>query len=172
MYRTIKALLAESYGTRPLAWTVLTFGTQGVRLEESVQACNSSLHGLVGSMAKEYRHWAVSLVDVGAADEIPWSALARWPPHSEGDPVAWRGSQWYRRQLRKVGFERSPNSIYKEQGLYWSLGVPAVWVKLDAVDAGEYRANVVWVGRRAADDGIEAACERLRRSAHALVYPG
>ena len=171
MFRAIKALLAEGYGARSLVWTVLTFGTQAIRAGEQVQARGASLHGLVGSMAKEYRHWGVTLVDVGVADEIPWSALSKRPADPAGDPVAWRAGQWYRRQFRQLSFERAPEPAYAQQGIYVVIGgaggLGEVWTQWMLEN---YHANVVWVGRRAADNAIEAACERLSAFGPRPVY--
>src|SRR5262249_3261711 len=90
-FRLIKALLREGYGAGELRWTVITNETQriGGKREQNVDAAHSSVHGLVGSMAKEYRNWKARLVDVGDG-AWPWKEMMRLPWDDRGEAWGYR----------------------------------------------------------------------------------
>src|SRR5215472_7311992 len=51
---TIKTLLRSGYGERQLRWTIITTQAQPVHTTDRINPSYTSIHGLVGSMAKEY----------------------------------------------------------------------------------------------------------------------
>ncbi|MCP4698349.1 MAG: polyketide synthase, partial [Gammaproteobacteria bacterium] len=53
VFRMINALLNLGYGTKELGWTLITFQAQSVYPNDAINPVHSSVHGLVGSMAKE-----------------------------------------------------------------------------------------------------------------------
>lgn len=56
-FRMIKALLSEGYGHQPIGWTILTRQGQNINKDEKADPVHASLHGLIGSMAKEHPEW-------------------------------------------------------------------------------------------------------------------
>ena len=54
VFRLIKALLARGHGGHELDWTLVTTLAQAVHSRDPVNPVHAALHGLAGSMAKEY----------------------------------------------------------------------------------------------------------------------
>jgi high-affinity nickel-transport protein len=57
------------------------------------------VHGLAGSMAKEYPHWRVRLLDLEAGVEAPPRESFALPFAGSGDPLACRDGTWFERTL-------------------------------------------------------------------------
>jgi polyketide synthase PksM len=161
-FRLIKALLACGYGSRALAWTVVTCDTQSVRKATAAPA-HAGIHGLVGAWAKEYPHWTVRLLDLGRDADWHSSAWQGLPPDPHAWPYAYRDGQWYRAQLIVARAATEGHSPYRHEGVYVAIGgaghIGAAWTEWVARNC---RAKVVWLGRRAKDEAIE---ERIRRIA-------
>src|SRR5262249_42819101 len=85
VFRAVKALLALGYGTRDLGWTVLTVRTQPIHRHDAVHPTHASLHGLIGSMAKEYASWKVRLIDVEHLVDLDWDRIFTLPTDPRGN---------------------------------------------------------------------------------------
>ena len=164
-FRLIQALLGEGYGEGELRWTVITNATQRIagKREQTVDAAHSSVHGLIGSMAKEYAKWKVRLVDVGPG-AWPWAEMLRlgWDERERG--WGYREGQWYRRRLVECEFgeRESDKSGYRRGGVYVVIGgAGGLGEVLSDYLIGTYDARVVWIGRREKDEAIEKKQERV-----------
>ncbi|MFF7995902.1 polyketide synthase dehydratase domain-containing protein, partial [Kitasatospora xanthocidica] len=91
--RLVKSLLAAGYGDRELRLTVATVATQAVTAGEPCHPAHASVHGLVGSLAKEYPHWQVRLADLPGSGEWPVRALLTLP--AADATLAYRSGCWY-----------------------------------------------------------------------------
>ena len=86
----------------PLGLTVLTHQALALHRSETIGPAHASVHGLIGSLAKEYAHWQVRLVDLPEEkrdeSEVEWplQELLALPAQPAGDPVAYRLGQWHR----------------------------------------------------------------------------
>ncbi len=72
VFRLLKALLSLGYGAKELGWSIITFQAQAVRSADPVNPIHASLHGFVGSMAKEFPRWHIRLLDLE-------TGLDAWP---------------------------------------------------------------------------------------------
>src|SRR5262249_42691786 len=90
VFRIIKALIALGYGTRTLSWTVLTFGTLRVKNGEEVDPTHAGIHGLMGSLAKEYSHWNIRILDLPLQPEIPFVQIFNLVKNTGGATLAFR----------------------------------------------------------------------------------
>jgi polyketide synthase PksM len=168
LLRLIKGLLQNGYGNRELGLTVITIGSQAVDAQERINPTHASVHGMMGSVAKEYVGWKVRLVDVEGPGEWPWAELLRLPADGEGNAWSRRRGQWYRQRL--IGCEAGAagaagaEEVYRRGGVYVVIGgaggIGEVWSEHVI---GGYGAQVVWIGRREAGEEIEGKCERLGR---------
>jgi acyl transferase domain-containing protein/SAM-dependent methyltransferase/acyl carrier protein len=160
--RVVKALLALGYGARPLGWTIVTAGTQAVLRHETVRAAHASVHGLAGSMAKEYPGWKVRLLDLQADAAWPLEALLRLPADAHGNALAFRQGKWYRQQLLASEVALEGKSLYRQGGVYVVIGgAGGIGVAWTGYMMRNYGAQVVWIGRRALDATIEAQLSKL-----------
>jgi acyl transferase domain-containing protein/ubiquinone/menaquinone biosynthesis C-methylase UbiE len=168
-FRLIKALLVMGYGSRDLAWTVITFNSQPVLAGENLIPVHAGLHGLLGSAAQEYANWHVRLVDVG--DEA-WSLddLFQLPADPRGAAWACRSNAWYRRHLIPCNLEEQRFS-YRDAGVYVVIGgaggIGEIWSEFVI---RHHDARVIWIGRRPQDDEISRKLQRLSAFGHAPIY--
>ncbi|MEX1830126.1 amino acid adenylation domain-containing protein, partial [Luteibacter sp. CQ10] len=166
-FRVVKAVLALGMGGRPLAWTIVTAGAQALRTGEATVPIHAALHGLVGSMAKEYPHWRVRLVDLPVGGDVPFDEILRLPPIPSGDAWAWRAGEWHRLSLLRSEMPATGSLPWREGGVYAIIGgAGGLGGVLTRHLVSGHRARVVWIGRRPADEAIEA-----RREALALLGP-
>jgi acyl transferase domain-containing protein/NADPH:quinone reductase-like Zn-dependent oxidoreductase/acyl carrier protein/SAM-dependent methyltransferase len=160
--RLVKSLLELGYGARPLGWTFITEGTQAVLRQDQVLPAHASVHGLVGSMAKEYPNWKVRLADLQPGAPWPYAELFALPSDPMGNAWAWRQGQWYRQQLLAAEVEATGPTRYRQGGIYVVIGgaggIGEVWSEYMV---RTYGAHIVWIGRRARDEAIDAKLERL-----------
>jgi polyketide synthase PksM len=170
-FRLIKALLEAGYGHRPLEWSVFTTQAQRVLPDETVAPAHAAIHGLLGSLAKEYPNWKVRLIDYPASAEWSMAEALTVPIDSSGNGWGWRGGQWYRQQWLPVAAEAPAAVPYRRGGVYVVLGgaggIGQAWTEHLIREHG---AQVIWLGRRPLDAEIQARIDRLGRLGPAPHY--
>ena len=173
-FRLIKTLLALGYGRKRLRLTVITWQTQCVH-DEIVYPAHASVHGLIGALAKEYPNWLIRLADlpvecgndgmgVGKADTRRLLAdCLSLAADQRGDTYAWRDGQWYRQQLLPVEIPHRPSqTTFRQNGVYVVIGGGGgLGEVLSEHLVRNYRARIVWLGRRPLDGSITAKLDRL-----------
>ncbi|PJN35791.1 polyketide synthase [Streptomyces sp. CB02959] len=155
-FRMIKALIAAGYDARPLGITLVTTRALATHAQEPVQPAHAGLHGLFGSLGREYPQWTVRRVDL---DGPEWPAdLAALPARSPDDAWVRRAGQWLARRWAPCAAPARP--VYREGGVYVVIGgaggLGTAWTRHVV---REYGAHVTWIGRRAHDASVE---EKLR----------
>ncbi|BBB93440.1 MAG TPA: SDR family NAD(P)-dependent oxidoreductase [Methylomusa anaerophila] len=162
VFRTIKALLRLGYGAKNLGWTVITTQSQAVRKNDGANPTHASLHGLIGSMAREYPNWKVRLVDIEPDGEWTTDDIFALPSDSQGELWVGRGREWYRQKLVPVRSPAFQPTLYKPEGVYVVIGgaggIGEVWTEYMIRN---FKAKVVWLGRRQKDEAIQAKLDRL-----------
>ena len=179
VFRLIKALLARGHGGRDLDWTLVTTMAQAVHARDPVNPAHAALHGLAGSMAKEYPHWRTRLIDLerdedwgepdGPAPVI--QQMLRLPPDSAGNAWAYRGGEWFRQELIPVRDLAVDGQAYRQNGVYVVIGgaggLGVVWSRF-MIET--YGAQIIWIGRRPKDAEIQAKLDDLARLGPPPVY--
>jgi acyl transferase domain-containing protein len=162
VFKIIKALLKLGYGTRELGWSLITNRTQAVSKNDPINPTYASLHGLVGSMAKEYPNWNIRLIDLESNKNWPVSDIFTVQPDPEGNPFAYRGEEWYQQRLIPVRNIPTKHTLYKQGGVYVVIGgaggIGEAWSEYVI---RTYQAQVIWIGRRAKNEAIQAKIDRL-----------
>jgi hypothetical protein len=123
VFRTIKALLGLGYGDRELRWTIITGRTQQVKKGERIQPAHAGIVGLVGSLAKEYPHWDVSVQDVDDLGQVSAEESLSLSGDRDGNVLAWRSGEWFQQEFAQIG--EMPQSLaggYRQQGVYVVIG--------------------------------------------------
>ncbi|MGA8164524.1 MAG: SDR family NAD(P)-dependent oxidoreductase, partial [Waddliaceae bacterium] len=171
VFHLIKALLALGYGTKKLAWTVVTTATQGVYRDEQVNPTHASVHGLIGSLAKEYPHWKIRLLDMQAHMDWPVEEMFRLPYDAQGNALAYRNKEWFGRVLLPVNELPVQKEHGKRGGVYVVIGgaggIGEAWSKWMLK---KYRAKIVWIGRREKDAAIQKKLDLLSTMGPAPTY--
>ncbi|MBW4478213.1 MAG: SDR family NAD(P)-dependent oxidoreductase [Tolypothrix brevis GSE-NOS-MK-07-07A] len=165
LFRLLKVLLALGYGDQVLHWTVITTQTQAVRKKDVVNPTHASVHGLVGSLAKEYPHWKIRLLDMDAAQDWHVHDMLALPGDENGDAVAYRAKEWFKQALVPV-FETDQVSqpCYRSQGVYVVIGgaggIGEAWSRWMIQ---HYQAQIIWLGRRKKESSIQQKLDALSK---------
>ncbi|MGW1784018.1 SDR family NAD(P)-dependent oxidoreductase [Streptomyces sp. NPDC002143] len=161
-FRMVKALLRADGGTRSLGITLLTRSALATYPGEATRPAHAGLHGLFGSLEREYGHWTVRRVDLDEAAETA-EALAGIPVRTPGGTWARRSGQWLRQRLVPSATTHRQTVPYREGGVYVVIGgaggIGEAWTRYVAENHG---ARVVWIGRRPQDATIEARLHAVR----------
>ncbi len=148
LFRLVKALIGLGYGAKKLELTVITAGTQKVFGRCRVNPTHAGVHGLIGSLAAEYRHWTVRLVDLAQDGELPFSEVLGLPVDARGGAFAWRDREWFRQSLSPLSQALCDNNFYRRGGVYLVIGgaggIGEAWSRFLLERHG---AHVVWLGR-------------------------
>ncbi|MFE0729509.1 amino acid adenylation domain-containing protein [Streptomyces antibioticus] len=173
VFRIVKALLALGHGTRDLAWSLYTFGTQLVRDPDPVAATHASVHGLAGSLAQEHTRWTIDLVDLphpDSGDRVGdrLGEERHLTGVRPGTTLALRGGRWFSQELLPTTDLEPAAGPYRHGGVYVVIGgaggIGELWSRY-MVD--RYRATIVWIGRRPLTDAVERSLADLAERARA-----
>ncbi|CAM2145834.1 Polyketide synthase PksN [Paraburkholderia tropica] len=170
-FRLIKAMLSLGYGEKTISWTVVTANTQCVDHHDIVNPIDAGLHGLIGSMAKEYTNWQTKLIDVDRNEDWPVAEIFSLPFDQEGNTWACRNKTWHKQRLIPVHSNQPVHTKYKHGGVYVVIGgaggIGEAWSEYVI---RTYQAHVVWIGRRTKDASIQSKLDRLARLGPAPFY--
>jgi polyketide synthase PksM len=171
IFRLLKAVLMLGYRDRDLAWTFVTTQTRTVYPHETVDPVHSGVHGLVGSLAKEFPRWKVRLVDLEAGRDLPLRELLSLPFDPQGHTLAHRGTQWLTETLIPVSHLESAPPLYRRGGVYVVIGgaggIGETWTRW-VIE--QHQAHVIWIGRRRQDRQIQARLDALSAVGPCRVY--
>ncbi|WPS89977.1 SDR family NAD(P)-dependent oxidoreductase [Brevibacillus halotolerans] len=161
-FKTIKALLQLGYGTKKLSWSVITEQAQPIHSHDSINPTHASLHGLIGSMAKEYPNWHIRLLDMERGSDWPLADMLTLPVDVEGNAWVYRNEEWYRQQLIPVHHTKREETKYRHGGIYVVIGgtggIGEVWSEYMI---RTYQAQIIWIGRREKDAALQEKIDRL-----------
>ena len=172
VFRIIKALLRLGYGDKELQWTIITGKTQRVKKDEQIQPAHAAIFGLVGSLAKEYLHWKLSLLDVDSLESLSANECLSLAPDNHGNALACRNGEWFYQEFARVPILTvAPPVLFRQKGVYVIIGgaggLGEVWTRFMLK---HYQANVVWIGRRKYNASIESKINSLARLGPAPLY--
>lgn len=162
VFRMIKALLSLGYSSIELGLTVITIQTQPIYKEDLVNPTHASIHGLIGSLAKEYPNWKIRLIDMEAGCNWPIADIVALPSDRRGHPWVYRNQQWYQQQL--IPFQCPPiiHMLYRIGGVYVVIGgAGGIGEDWSEYMIRTYNAQIIWIGRRQKDENIQNKLDRL-----------
>lgn len=163
-FRFIKALLQTGYADKTLGWTVLTQQTYSPSLTDKIVPTHAALYGLLGSLAKEYPHWRLRLIDLSADAHWPLEQVWRLPADIQGNGWLYHSQQWYRQRLLPLETTSTSNQApaYREGGVYVVIGgaggIGEAWTDYMLRN---YHAQVIWIGRRNKTTAIQERLQHL-----------
>ncbi|KAA6474297.1 SDR family NAD(P)-dependent oxidoreductase [Bacillus swezeyi] len=162
LFKLVKALLQSGYGGKKLEWSIVTVQAQPITQYEAVNPAHASIHGLTGTMAKEYPHWKIRLIDLEEGCTWPIKQMFTLPADRRGHAWAYRNQQWHQQQL--IPYQQSPSddTLYQTGGVYVVIGgagyIGEAWSEYMI---RRYQAQIVWIGRSPINDAIQAKLNRL-----------
>ncbi len=161
LFRIVKALASGS-AQRNLGWTVITEQGLAWRSGEHVNPAHAGVHGMIGSVAKEYPDWRIRLLDLEIGVEWPVSELFSLPADQRGQALLRRGKEWFRQVLLPIRELPVSKPAWRSDGVYVVIGgaggLGQVWSRWMIRN---YGAKIVWIGRRAEDEVIRAGIDAL-----------
>ncbi|WP_309303859.1 SDR family NAD(P)-dependent oxidoreductase [Brevibacillus laterosporus] len=172
-FRMIKALLLLGYGSKNLGLSIITTQAQPISKKDAVNPAHASIHGLIGSLAKEYPNWKIRLFDMEAGREWPFVSMLTLPVERKGGAWVYRDRVWHRMQLIPSGRPsiQESQSMYRQKGVYVVIGgaggVGEIWSEYMIHN---YQAQIIWMGRRQINDGIRTKLNKLARIGPAPIY--
>lgn len=162
VFRLIKALISLGYDTRDLVWTVFTVQAQPIHKEDEVKSGHTSIHGLLGSAAKEIPSWKVRLIDLPSHENWPIATIFTIPASLDGNPWVYRNQTWYQQNLIAVHQPYKHPTLYKTGGIYIVIGgaggIGETWSEYMI---RKYQAQLIWIGRRTKNANIQEKLDRL-----------
>ncbi|KHL52120.1 amino acid adenylation protein, partial [Xanthomonas cannabis pv. cannabis] len=168
-FRWIREMVGHGFEHTDLDCTFVVEGTQQVRDDDTVAPAHASVIGFAQSLAGEYAHWRVRALDVRAFAELP--EPAHWP-RADGQVVfAWRDGRWFARGLVEICTPAPRPTLYRQGGHYLVLGgaggIGRTWTEAMIRD---YRAQVIWLGRKPRNREIDDEIARLGTLGPAPIY--
>ncbi|UYK77835.1 SDR family NAD(P)-dependent oxidoreductase [Xanthomonas sacchari] len=161
-FRLVKALVGLSYGNKPLGLTVVTYGTQPVFDNDEIDPTHAGVHGLVGTLAKEYPTWRVRLADLQRGTPWPLHELLGLPADSDGNAWAHRFGRWHRQRWMPCAIPEPDQTAFRRNGIYLLIGgAGGIGEAFSEYLITRYAAQVVWIGLRKRDEVIEQKIGRL-----------
>ncbi|PEA37028.1 hypothetical protein CON45_21555 [Priestia megaterium] len=171
VFRMIKALIQLDYGYKDLNLSIITIQAQPVRKNEAVNPIHASIHGLIGSLAKEYPNWKVRSFDFEANCDWPVDEILQLPPDPNGELIAYRDNEWYKQTLIPVRNTTFNQTLYRQGGVYVVIGgaggIGEAWSEYMI---SQYKAQIIWIGRREKDSSIQAKLDKLGKLGPAPYY--
>ncbi len=164
LYRLVKALLALKYERSELRLTVITQQARSLSREDLGYAEHSSMHGFTGAIIKEIPQWKLQLVDLPLVGDWPTSQIFSLPDNPHGRPMLYRLGSWYQQVLRHIELNDGVRPAFRKNGMYVILGgAGGAGSAFSQYLVSEYRAQVIWLGRRKENDEIREKCDALEK---------
>jgi acyl transferase domain-containing protein/enoyl-CoA hydratase/carnithine racemase/acyl carrier protein/SAM-dependent methyltransferase/ribosomal protein S18 acetylase RimI-like enzyme len=172
VFRIIRALIRLGYGDKELQWTIITGNTQRVRKDEPIQPTHAGIFGLVGSLAKEYPHWKLSMLDVDSLESVAANECLSMAPDKRGAGLAYRRGAWFHHEFAHIPIlPQSAPIHYRQNGVYVVIGgaggLGEAWSRFMIE---HYQANMVWIGLHKYNATIEDKINSLSRLGPAPLY--
>jgi len=162
LFRILKSLSRLDWFERELKFTVVTRRAMQVFDHELVSPHHASVHGMVGSVAKELPLWRFRLLDIESTADLDAREILALPWDEQGRGLAFRRDEWFRQEFADVGRIPSSRTGYRQKGVYVVIGgaggLGEVWTRHMVT---HYDAEVIWVGRRPQDADIEAKLDAI-----------
>jgi polyketide synthase PksM len=172
LFKIVKTLASLGYCDSALRLTVVTTASQAVLGTEEITPTHASLHGFAGALAKEFPNWSIHLVDVGGNELLPLADIIRLvPADRDGNAWALRQNVWYRQTYALAGNDKRDHGLYRNGGVYVVIGGAGSLGEIWSRHMMErFQARIVWIGRRAKDQEIQARIDALARIGEAPLY--
>jgi len=162
LFRILKSLSRLDRFERELKFTIVTRRALQVFDDEPVSPHHASVHGMIGSVAKELPQWRFRLLDIESTVGLDPREILALPWDEQGRGLALRCDEWFRQEFADVGRLPSSRSAYRQNGVYVVIGgaggLGEVWTRHMVA---HYDAEVIWIGRRPQDADIEAKLDAV-----------
>lgn len=164
LYEFVKQLLSWGYGKLAINFTIVTYNSQYIKNTDQVYATYAGVWGLMGVVANEIKKWNICLIDGEKAKTIPLEILVGLKKSKSGTGFGYRNEKFYTKWIQEVEKPVVCNTQYKIQGVYVIVGgAGGIGQVLTKYLIQNYKANVIWLGRRKKDAIIEEKIEQCEK---------
>ena len=171
LFRTIKALFALGHDAHALDLTIATVRGQALDQADPPDPALASIHGLAGSLAKEYPQWSLRVLDLDALWAWAPQTLLSIPADALGNAWLARAGRWYRQELVHCELPEADAPVYRSGGVYVILGgAGGIGEAYSEHLIRRHGARIVWLGRRAEDDALRMRLDRLATLGERPLY--
>jgi polyketide synthase PksM len=160
LFRIIKAVLLAGWESESVRWTVVTSKSQAIQRSQEFSPAHASIFGLAATLAKEYPHFKLRIVDVESTGGAIFKRALCVPfcPSGKAELRTFRDGQWWIRELVPVKLPvPAIQKLYRRSGVYVVVGgaggIGEVWTRWMIE---KFDAKVVWIGRRNLDSVVAA----------------
>ncbi|MES2824534.1 MAG: SDR family NAD(P)-dependent oxidoreductase [Pseudomonadota bacterium] len=171
LFRIIKSLLELDYANKDLQWTIITGQTQAVKKAARITPTHAGVFGLIGSLAKEFPHWNLTLLDVDSLELLTANKCLALVGDKEGNGLAYRQGEWFRQDLTYLAPLPSQSPAYKQNGVYIVIGgaggLGEVWSRFMIE---HFQAKIIWIGRQENNPAITDKIKSLSHLGHEPFY--
>jgi acyl transferase domain-containing protein/thioesterase domain-containing protein/acyl carrier protein/SAM-dependent methyltransferase len=162
--------LLKSLRRPPSALYVLTVGAQPVTADDVINPQASACIGLAMAAAREYRKFAIHIVDLHPA-ELSWSLLDAERAAPSGSIAAYRRGIRYVRHLRPLTAAAAGEVPLRKHGAYVIVGgAGGLGLTFARHLAANYQARLLLIGRSPLSASQQAALEEIRALGSDVVY--
>lgn len=164
LYEFVKQLLSLGYGKLAIHFTIVTYYSQYIKKTDQVYATNAGVWGLMGVVAKEIKKWNICLIDGEKGKTIPIEILVGLKKSKSGLGFGYRNETFYTKWIQAIEQPVVRKNTYKMHGVYVIVGgAGGIGQVLTRYLIENYKANVIWLGRRKKDADIDKKIEQCEK---------
>ncbi|MEK8034749.1 alpha/beta fold hydrolase [Ideonella sp. DXS29W] len=166
LLRLVKAIEAQNASRRRWSLRIVSNAVAKIADDDVIQPFTAGLLGFAKALTNELPHVATQWIDLALGEGV--TALTPELGQDldrviagvgDGQQLALRGGKAYRRTLRPASLPQPQASALRDDGVYVIVGGAGnVGVRISQYLAERCGANIAWIGRRAADDAMQAQC--------------
>lgn len=169
LLRLVKAIEAQNASRQRWSLRIVSNAVAKIADDDVIQPFTAGLLGFAKALTNELPHVATQWIDLALGEGV----VALTPELGQdldrviagvgdGQQLALRGGKAYRRTLRPVSLAQPQASAWRDEGVYVIVGGAGnVGVRISQYLAERCGANIAWIGRRAADDAMQAQCAEV-----------
>lgn len=163
-FRLIKKLIDIGLTEREIRIKILTDQVYSLDGEQT-RTGGACLSGFAKGLVREYPNWKVQCIDLNFAETLLDSGddqILKFPDlvlrenkMNEAQEVLVRGGQRFVREFIKTEVPDAQNKLLRMNGIYLILGgAGGIGFEFSKYLAKEFKARLVWIGRRKSDERI------------------
>lgn len=181
LFRLVQALIKLGREQDSITLNVITNNQYFESSQKNIGTFQSSMQGMVLTLAKEYRRWDVKHID------IDWNEFQKAQIHNitkdwlkklivapevrTGQTLFYRRNQYYKQTFLPVEFVGMKETIYRKGGVYLIVGgAGGIGKELSLYLTKKVKANLILLGRRPENEQIKKQILELKELGSEVIY--
>jgi acyl transferase domain-containing protein/NAD(P)-dependent dehydrogenase (short-subunit alcohol dehydrogenase family)/ubiquinone/menaquinone biosynthesis C-methylase UbiE/acyl carrier protein len=181
LFRLVQALIKLGREQDSITLNVITNNQYFESSQKDNGTFQSSMQGMIMTLAKEYRKWNVKHVD------IDWNEFQKIRVHNStndwikkvivppeiltGQTLFYRRNQYYKQSFIPVEFDGMKETVYRKGGVYLIVGgAGGIGKELSLYLAKKVKAKLVLLGRRPENEQIKKQILELKEFGSQVIY--